>query len=374
MIRVLNLLSTGGVGGIEQLCRNIEKYADYKNKFCFLFGRGQIYDEMEMMGLDVVSLAEISKSKFSLQRWKKLCEIAKNYDIIVTHHCAIALRVYYYFLAKKFKKKRHIMTIHSCFEKKYNYNYGSVMKNKCAEYTLKSALKISDKIIFVSEAGRQSYIRNFNIDEDKTEVVYNGIEIPDFCMSERDRNYYRLTYIGRVEEIKGIHLLIAAVKKFLEHHYPVKLWIIGDGEQRLKLEEQAAKLNLGDTIDFLGTQRNIAEYLSQTDVFVYPSICEEVFGISIVEAMSYGVPCVSNRVGGIPEIIVNGVNGYISEEKTGEGVFDAIKKILDKYKDGTAIELKENCLKTAEKFSIEYTILGLKKVYGDLVEYDINKE
>lgn len=373
MIKVLNLLSTGGVGGIEQLCLNIGKYAEYKNKFCFLFGQGEIFDEMEMMELDAVSLAEMSKRKFSFYRWKTLCEITKDYDVIVTHHSTIMLRIYYWFLCKKFKKKKHVMTIHSCFERKYNYNYGSVIKNKCAEYTLKSALRISDMIIFVSKAGKQSYIRNFDIDEDKTEVVYNGIELPDFCIEESNRDYYRLTYIGRLEEIKGIQLLIQAVKICLGYHYPVKLWIIGDGNDRLKLEEQVQKLYLNSYIDFLGIQRNIGDYLSQTDVFVYPSVCEEVFGISVVEAMSYGVPCVSNRVGGIPEIIENGINGYISEEKTGKAVFYAIKKILDKYDDGTIAELKENCLRTAKKFSIENTVLNLKKVYGDLVKYDINE-
>ena len=373
MIKVLNLLSTGGVGGIEQLCNSIGKYADYQNVFCFLFGEGQIFEEMKLKGLNVISLAEDSKGKFSFSKWKKLCKVAKDYDIIVTHHCTISLQVYYALLCKKFKKKKHVMTVHSCFEKEYNYNYESTIKNKCAEYALKSALHISDKIIFVSEAGRQTYIENFDIDKEKTVVVYNGIEIPDCRISKNNRDYYRLTYLGRVEQIKGIHLLIEAVKKLVEYNYAIKLWIIGDGSYRAELEKMVSRLKLDDNIDFLGTQRDIGHYLSQTDVFIYPSVWQEVFGISIVEAMSYGVPCVSNRVGGIPEIIVNGFNGYISEEKTGKSVFNAIKRILDKYDDGTIAELKENCLRTAKKFSIENTVLNLKKVYGDLVKYDINE-
>lgn len=68
MIKVLNLLSTGGVGGIEQLCNNIGKYADYQNVFCFLFGEGQIFEEMKLKGLNVISLAEDSKGKFSFSK------------------------------------------------------------------------------------------------------------------------------------------------------------------------------------------------------------------------------------------------------------------------------------------------------------------
>ena len=369
-MRVLNLLSTGGVGGIEQLCKNIGKYAGYKNTFCFLFGEGYICKEMQSIGLDVVSLAGISKKKFSWKRWKKLCEIVKDYDIIVTHHCAIAPQFYYILLHKKFKEKKYVMTMHSCFERKYNYNYGSAIKNKCAEYILKSALFISDKIIFVSKAGKKSYIKNFNITDSKTAVVYNGIEIPDCYIPENNKSYYRLTYIGRVEKIKGIHLLVNAVKISLQHGYPVRLWIIGDCSYMADLKEQVKKLNLNDYISFLGIKRDIGNYLLQTDVFIYPSICEEVFGISVVEAMSYGVPCISNCTGGIPEIIENGINGYISEKKTGNGIFHAISKVLDRYKDGTIIEMKKNCLASARKFSIENTLLGLKKEYEELLNHE----
>ncbi len=368
MIKVLNLLSTGGVGGIEQLCKNIGKYAKYQNTFCFLFGQGQIFEEMKFIGLDTVSFAEISERKFSLRRWKKLCEIAQDFDIIVMHHCTIALQIYYCLLCMKFKKKKHVMTIHSCFERKYNYDYSSVTKNKCAEYALKSALRISDKIIFVSEAGRKSYLENFDIYKEKTAVVYNGVEIPDVNINENSKDYYRLTYIGRVEKLKGIQLLIEATRKCLECHYKVRLWIIGDGSYRGKLEEQVEDLNLNHCVEFLGNQRNIGYYLSQTDVFIYPSICEEVFGISLVEAMSYGVPCVSNNVGGIPEIITNGTNGYISEEKTGEGIFNAIKKILDQYGNGTIRKLQRNCIKTANDFRIENTVLRLKREYEGLMK------
>lgn len=374
-MKILNLLSTGGVGGIEQLCKNIGKHTyGYHNTFCFLFGEGYIFEEMKLLGLDVVSLAEVSKRKFSLDRWKKLCELAKDYDIIVTHHCAIALQFYYLFLHKRFKKKKYVMTVHSCFEEKYYYNYGSLIKNKCAEYVLESALRISDKIIFVSKAGRKSYIRNFNINVSKTTVVYNGIEIPNCNISENNKDYYRFTYIGRIEQIKGIHLLLDAMKKFSEHGYRVKLWIIGDGNYRTQLEKQAKKFNLDNYVKFLGTKRDIGYYLSQTDIFIYPSVCEEVFGISIVEAMSYGVPCISNQVGGIPEIIENGVNGYISEEKTGDAIFNAIINVLDKYEDKTITEMKKNCLLTARKFSIENTISGLEKEYKELLGYEGNKK
>lgn len=360
-MKVLNLLSSGGVGGIEQLCKNIGKYADYSNTFCFLFEEGLIYEEMRTMGLDVISLVETSKKKFTLYKWRKLCELVKYYDIIVIHHCTIALQIYYLLLNGRFKQKKYVMTMHSCFVKKWNYNYGSRIKNKCAEFTLKFSLNNSDKIIFVSNAGKESYINNFNIEDCKTAVIYNGIELPDCRMNSENEGYYRITYIGRIEEIKGLQLLIDAIPKLLENNYNVKVWIIGEGSYNEELQEKVKREGLEGYIKFLGAKRDIEWYLLRTDVFVYPSVCEEVFGISIVEAMSYGVPCVSNRVGGIPEIIENNMNGYISENRSGKGVFDAISKVLDKYEKNTILEMKKNCIETAKKFSIQKTVQGLKR-------------
>lgn len=100
-MKVLNLLSAGGIGGIEQLCSNIAKYANYDNTFCFMFEDGQIYKEMKKSGADVISFAECSSKKISKKRWESLCELAEKADIIVTHHCTIALHIYYCALKKK---------------------------------------------------------------------------------------------------------------------------------------------------------------------------------------------------------------------------------------------------------------------------------
>lgn len=362
-MRVLNLLASGGVGGIEQLCLNIGKYADYENIFCFLFEEGAIYEEMKERGYQVVSLVDSAESKFTLRKWKNLCDIAKDCDIVVTHHCTIALQLYYWRLCKKFKRIKHIMTVHSCFDKQVNYGYGSKIKNICAKFALTSAIRNSDKMIFVSDAGKRSYIEEFNLKDELTEVVYNGIEIQNYEHISRNRDYYRLTYIGRLAQVKGLQLLLPAVKYLKDNQFPIKLWIIGAGDYKDELIKLTKELNVQDCVEFTGVKRNIEEYLKQTDVFIYPSIWQEVFGISIVEAMSYGIPCVSNNVGGIPEIIKNGVNGFIADEKNAEGIYKAILKVINLYEIQNITAMQMNCRRTAEEFSIEYTVKNLKKIY-----------
>ena len=371
-MKVLNLLSAGGVGGIEQLCSNIAKYAKYDNTFCFLFEEGLIFEEMRKNGYDVVSLAGYSKNKYSYRRWKKLCELVDRTDIVVTHHCTIALHSYYVALCRHCKNKKFVMTIHSCFEPEQNYNYGSWIKNKIAKLAIEFALKESDKVLFVSEAGRKSYIENFKIDNLKTDVVYNGVEIPDpFCNEniEKQSNYTQITYIGRIEKIKGIELLIYAVARLYKFDQNFKVWIIGDGSYRTELEYLVQKLKLNEVIYFLGTKRNIADYLRRTDIFVYPSTCQEVFGISIVEAMSYGIPCIANNVGGIPEIIINGLNGYITCAPNEEELFRCIYSFMQ-LETSDMVRIKKNCIETAKRFSIQNTMNMLERVFKGLIDCD----
>ena len=318
----------------------------------------------------VVSLAKIGKGKFNKKRWSKLCEIVEKHDIVVTHHCTIALHAYYCLLTYKYKNKKFVSTIHSCYEKKYNLNYNSLLKNFLAYNFIKLMLKRSDKIVFVSEAGYRSYKENFIFDNQKSIVIYNGVEELETRHNEINKgDCIRITYIGRLEKIKGIDLLIEAVKQLIENKYNVKVWLIGDGTYRLELENMVIKYQLDDYISFLGTQRNIGHYMERTDIFVYPSICEEVFGISIVEAMAYGVPCVSNRVGGIPEIIKNGYNGYLSCENKAESLYSAICKLIE-LPDIEVEKIKNNCLDTAEKFSIQNTVRNLEKLFMRLYNND----
>lgn len=368
-MKILNLLSSGGVGGIEQLCKNIGIYSEYDNTFCFLFEEGKIYEEMIENNIDAVSLVNYSKGKFNLTRWKKLCDLTKDYDVITIHHCTIALQIYYILLKRKYKNKKFVMTLHSCFEEEQNYNYNNYFKNIIAKWSLTKSLDLSDRLIFVSEAGKKSYINNFYIDNNKTKVIYNGVESNNYIINYRKKEILQLAYIGRLEKIKGVDMLLLALKKFLKVNKKIKLLIIGDGSEKKNLLDLSKQLKLQNYVEFLGTQRNIGKYLKETDCFIYPSICQEVFGISIVEAMSYGVPCISNNVGGIPEIISDGVNGFITEENSPKGIYKTLIRMINMYGKSDWDYMKKECLETSRRFGIEKTVIQLKEFYEELL-YD----
>ena len=189
----------------------------------------------------------------------------------------------------------------------------------------------------------------------------------------RPEKKIRLTYIGRLVEVKGVHLLIKAIYALKNQGVHVSLTIVGDGEYRTVLEKEASELGVADSIRFEGIQRDIGEYLNRTDIFVYPSICEEVFGIALVEAMAFGIPCVANPVGGIPEILLDGYNGFLAKEKTAEGIEVAIKRVIRSYENGNIGQLKKNCINTAWKFDIHKTVFQLEIFYQELLQNDTKR-
>lgn len=367
-IKVMNLMLAGNVGGIEELCKNISKHASYDNVFCFIKGGGKIYDEMVRNGADVILCSQISKRKLSIRKLASLYALAKNCDVIVTHHCAKTVQLYYILLSYLLRRKKYVMTVHSCFEKQYNYPHKCNLLNLPEKFLLKKTIDRSDKVIFVSNAGKESYLREFNINLNKVQVVYNGVEVDGTVRVKTGsvkKDQYSITYIGRLETIKGVEILIEAVQRLCAERN-VKLTIVGGGSCEKSLRDKVKFYGLSQNVSFEGIQRDREKYLRSTDIFIYPSICEEVFGISIVEALSYGVPSVAFSVGGIPEIINEGYNGALSEEKTVEGLKDAIVRIISVYESGQIEEMSRNCIESADRFSISNTVNQLQDIFEHL--------
>ncbi len=367
-MKVLNLLTSGKSGGIESLCRDIGINSEFENGFCFVFGDGPIYQQMKSMGLKTYCLSGDGR-KISLKKFSKIRNIAKEYDIIVVHHGDPFLKFYHYLLMKTLKKK-YVTFIHSCYEEEYFYP-SNILKRAFAHFIFQKGLSNSDLNIFVSKAGKKSYEKEFNIVEKKSVVVYNGIGIDKLEAGYRwipkNKEPFNIMYIGRLEKVKGVELLLKAVK-MIKTKYSVKLSIIGDGSERGYLEELSRSLSIDNITTFFGQQRDVISFLKSADIFVYPSVWQEVFGISIVEAMAFGIPCISNKVGGIPEIIENGKNGFICESISSEALEEKIDDVLKKIQDNNIISISEHAKKRAEQFSIKNTVDTLYAKYSVLMK------
>lgn len=366
-MKVLNLLTAGNIGGIECLCRDIGLYSNYENGFCFLFDKGDIYDDMVNKSLVTYDLTNFRR-KISLGRLHQLIKIAREYDIITVHHGDPFLKFYHWLLTKLMKKK-FVTVAHSCcsngpLPKKHRLKVNIIRK------MFLWGLRASDRVVFVAQAGQISYENVFSFHKEKGRVIYNGIGM-DKLQAGQEHFYkmdedIKIMYIGRLVYGKGIHLLMKAFAKMYEE-YPASLHIIGDGAMRANLEYGAKVLGIVDKVHFYGQQVDIIPYLTEASIFVYPSIVQEVFGLSIVEAMAFGIPCISNNVGGVPEIIDDGKNGFLTEDITVDAIADSLRRVIQLNQENGLDAISQQAKETAKRFSIEHTFLEYEKMYKELL-------
>ena len=163
---------------------------------------------------------------------------------------------------------------------------------------------------------------------DRFHIVRCGVN-PDRYGSNPVRGGKRLLFVGRLAGVKGVPLLLDAVAGLRAKHPDLRLTLIGDGPERAALETQTRSLGLSEIITFAGYQSQdaVADALSETDVFVLPSFAEGV-PVVLMEAMAAGLPVVSTRIAGIPELVVDGESGILVPPGDGNALTVALDKLL----------------------------------------------
>ncbi len=182
--------------------------------------------------------------------------------------------------------------------------------------------------ICVSESFKKD-VEHWPLIKGKTTVIHNGIDKFDLIPREQARRELGLRddtlAVGALAElhpIKGLDILIEAWDKFSRHHR-AELIIMGEGEERRKLEQLIETLGLSDSITLKGYVGNARRYLSAFDIFCLPSRSENL-PYAVLEAGIAGLPVIASSVGGIPEIVESGKDGILVEKENSEDLFSTL--------------------------------------------------
>jgi len=204
-------------------------------------------------------------------------------------------------------------------------------------------------------------------------VIPNGIDLEVFKDLSRETARTRLKigdnasvilFIGRLHSVKGVRYLIKSIKIVKNNNRDVRLFLVGDGEERIYLENLVKDLVLDDYVRFIGAVPNeeVPEYMVAADVFVLPSLSEG-FPVVILEAMASGLAIITTRVGGLPEIIKNKENGFLVEPKNPEEIAERILLLLED--DALREEISRNNLKIVGEYTWEGVVGRLERVYRE---------
>lgn len=196
------------------------------------------------------------------------------------------------------------------------------MADRLKKHTVWLVRTAVDGVIAVSGFVREGLLVA-GVPAEKISVVHNGIGVERFADQTGKREETRrelgispddfvVGVAGALNEGKGMFVLMKAaerLKDFFAPEFRPRLLLIGDGPSRAELEEMAKKLGLAAI--FTGRRLDMERMYSAMDVFLFPSICRESFGMVVIEAMASGLPVIASSVGGVPEIVKNGENGIL---------------------------------------------------------------
>ena len=360
-MKVLHLLASGGTGGIEVLCKNIAVNSSIDNRWVVLFHEGEIYNELKEKGINIFSVSNLSFYK-KIKELSRYCN-NEHIDIIVVHHGGISCNIVYCMLKKKNPKIKYIRYLHGCFDEYAFGNGKNKLKNILVKFIMQRAINASDCLIFISNAVKKTFENNFNIQRTKNVIIYNGISdnfLNEPIKRKENDDIINLIYIGRLVNVKGVDILIDAFSKLKNNDNNYFLTIVGDGIEKQNLEKKVKELQIENFVKFVGRQKDVINWLDESDIFIYPSIWEEGFGISVVEAMSRSCIPITFNKGGLSEIIENSYNGVLVEDTNSFALANAIENLK------ITNELKNNAIRTAQKFSIKNVIENLENTYKNI--------
>jgi glycosyltransferase involved in cell wall biosynthesis len=209
--------------------------------------------------------------------------------------------------------------------------------------------RLASTVIVVSRELQTLLEQKYLLKADQVTRIPNGIDASYYAPNSVERQQIRKTlgfqdenvvvgFSGRLDPIKRLDLLLDIFASCVREHSGLRLLIVGDGPERTRLETLCHEKNLHGYIVFAGQQENVLSYLRSMDIFLLTSLREQM-PITVLEAMAVGIPVVATRVGEIPFIIDDGLDGFIHDLNAPNGTF--VKSLL-------ALSFRPDCIRMGE--------------------------
>ena len=289
---------------------------------------------------------------------RKLREIIKliKPDIIHLHLSCLSTL----FLAFPFglKKTRIFQTIHSV-PAKDSQGLQRILRRYYCKICKMNLVGISD--IITKETIKMF---PFLVSKHQLFTVYNGIQIPKKITSTKDID---LICVASVKPVKNQKMLVDSVAKLLIEFPNLRVALVGGGEQLDEIISYSKGLNLDKNIFFYEPVDDVFPFLMKSKIFVLTSLYEGN-PISILEALGCGLPCVAPAVGGIPDIIKDGYNGFLFEVGNKTQFVDKVNKLL---RDPCFLgKMSENAIKDVQKYDINVSVSEYYRIFKEALNED----
>ncbi|WP_417521366.1 glycosyltransferase [Marinobacter sp.] len=358
-LRVLHVTFNMGIGGTEQVIRQLIQgmaAESVESEILCIDGHiGPIGEALQQAGVAVHKVTRKQGFDWSLIKVirKRLRE--RRFDVV---HCHQYTPWMYGWLAALTTRAKVVFTEHGRFYPD-RYRYKAMLINPVMAM-------FTPSVVAISEATKDALVKYEFIPRKKIQVIYNGIAPLSRDESEAQKVREELGIpqeafvagtVSRLDPVKNQQMMLRAFKKFAETHPDAYLLMVGDGPDKAILMELADELGIGDHTLFTGFINKPQHHLSVMDVFLLSSHTEGT-SMTLLEAMSLGIPAITTRVGGNPEIVVDGKTGILTETECVDSFAGAIRQLA-----GSKQLCEDLSKSSAKEFTRKFTQKQMIKSY-----------
>jgi glycosyltransferase involved in cell wall biosynthesis len=380
---------SGGTGAyVYYLSKELMKLG---NSACIVTGYGEsrdvkINEQQRIFFLKTLKAPVVKSFLFAASSSKKLSSLRDQVPVDVTH---VNLPLVPSFAVPPNFGKTLVSTVHSTWKgeaeaikgepySRLNSNEKFMVSfNWFLRFFEEKMLERSDRLIVVSDFTRRELKQYYRVNQAKIRVIHNGVDVDKFKPASGKRKIkgelgfnpddIAILSVGRLYARKGLFTLIESMPAVVRSFPRVKFIISGKGQsnEMRKLVDHATRLGVNDNIVFTGyfPDSKLPKLYQAADVFAFSTFYENL-PFAVLEALSSGLPVVTTNVGGIPEMIESGKNGFLVQPFNARELSDKILYLLEHSK--AASEMAFQARKTIlERFDWRLIVQKVLKVYDE---------
>lgn len=316
LLRVLHVAPQLSTGGLERLLVEFARHTDRQScdlRFLALGRRGRPADEIEACGWPVTTLGYTGGLRPAVVMRLAQCFRRWRVDVVHTHNNPALVYA---------APAARLAGVRTVVHTRHGQSFGISPR---AQKVFKWAASLCSRVVCVSEDSRKLTLKA-GLPDHKVVRLWNGIDLQRFAYSGPRKTGPVLT-VARISPVKDIATLLHATARALPHYPDFRLVVAGDGECLPEVRRLAQELRISGSVEFLGEVADVAGLLGQAALFVLPSLSEGV-SLTLLEAMARGLPVVATRVGGTPEVVVEGETGFLVPSRNPEALAAAMLRVL----------------------------------------------
>jgi len=357
-MNILQILPALDIGGVETGTVDLARYlVNHGHKAVVVSGGGRLVKELEAIGAHHYALPVGDKSLFTVIKMvRELRDIIRKEDIDIVHARSRVPGLIAY-IACRMTCRIFITTAHGYYRKS----------------PMSTVMGWGRFVIVASNSMAKYMVKDFHIPYERVKLIPRGVDLSRFKFSPpaaRDHKGFNIGMISRITPLKGHADFIKAISIVSREIPQLKVFIAGSAPKdkyKENLELLRRGLGLSATIEFTGAKSDVPAFMRSLDVLVSATTTPEAFGRVIIEAQAAGVPVVATKVGGVVDIIEDGLTGLLCLP---ENPKDMAEKILRLYRDKELrSEIAEESRKNVElNYNVDVMMERTLAVYSESLE------